>query len=102
MLCWAPAAPVLESALIHCAPPKPLAQALQRCSTSQATAASHASATSAPPRPASACCAARVSARLVGKEANWLPAESVADWPTLALLPDRVVSTPGNCAAVTL
>jgi len=71
------------------APPKPLPHALQL-----GVAAWHASAAASQPASSAVAVwgwARRVTARLASSVANWPPAITALDWPTLALLPDSTV-----------
>src|SRR5712692_7432305 len=88
MVCCDAALPVGESALSHCAPPKPLAQAPHWGGASQLVAASLAQA-------AASSSARRVPARPLRSEVNWPPAAKATDWPTLALSPARIDSADG-------
>jgi hypothetical protein len=82
------ALPVEESALSHCAPPKPVAQAPHWVGGSQLIAVSLAQA-------AANSSARRVPARPLRSALNWPPAAKAIDWPTLALSPASIDSADG-------
>src|SRR5260370_17150598 len=83
MVCCDAALPVEESALSHCAPPKPLAQAPHWGGGSQAVAASLLQA-------AASSSARRGPARPVRSELNCPPAAKATHSPTLAFSPPRI------------